>query len=309
MIGGTLKLVIVTGIFAITFASARDVVNNLAKLPGINYKFVKGRLPETPDQLTQNYQVVHAHRGSGTNSKSAVAILGAHQRQLGGVGSYENITSTTAYGTQYAIQLSLHDTPLMFVLDTGSSDTWAVQEGFHCVDFTGQDIEQDSCRFGPAYPAGFQYGSIPEEHLYIKYGDGETVYGEMGYSDITVGNITVEKQEVGLVNTTYWFGNNVTSGVIGLAFPTLTSAYTGNGSEHTWLQQVSYSPLFTTMVSNGLIRPYFSIAISRNSSNGMIGWGGIPPVTGLEPSTSVALDIVIVRQKTDLVDRTVTGSD
>lgn len=296
ILGGALKPVIVTGILAVAVASARDIgVNHLVQLPGVNYKFVKGRLPANPDEVTQNYQIVHVHRESKTNSKSAAAVLGAHQRKLGGSG-YENITSTTAYGTQYAIQLTFHDMPLMFVLDTGSSDTWAVQEDFRCVNYVGQDVDQASCGFGPTCPPEFQYGSIPEEHLYIKYGDGETVFGKMGYSDITVGNITVKQQQVGLVNETFWNGNNMTSGVIGLAFPTLTSAYRGNGSEHTWLQRVFYSPLFTTMVNEGLVRPYFSVAINRNSSAGMLGWGGIPPVTGLEPSTSAAMDLVIVRQ-------------
>lgn len=283
----------------IASASARsNVLSSLTPLSGVKYKLLKANLPPTPDKVTQNYQAVHAHRGSWTNSRSAVAVLGAHQRQLnGGGGGYENITSTTAYGTQYAIQLMFHETPVSLILDTGSSDTWVVQDGFRCVDYTGQIVEQASCGFGPAQPTDFQYGSIPQEHLYIQYGDGETVSGQMGYSDITVGNITVKKQQVGLANTTYWRGNNMTSGLVGLAYPTLTNAYIGNASDHGWGHQVLYSPLFTTMVSDGLIPPYFSIAINRNSSGGLLGWGGIPPVTGLDRSTSVALDIVIVRRR------------
>jgi hypothetical protein len=130
--------------------------------------------------------------------------------------------------------------------------------------------------------------------MYIQYGDGEMILGRLGYTDITVGTVTVKKQVAGLANVTYWYGNNLTSGVIGLAYPTLTNAYMGSGTEHSWVDQVEYSPLFTTMVGEGLIQPFFSMAIDRNSSGGMIAWGGIPPVRGLDRSTAVSLDIIIV---------------
>lgn len=297
MIGGTVKAVLTTGSLAVTLASTRDVANNFAQLPGIRYKFIESHLPSASDEVTENYQTVRAHHGPGTNPRSAVSVLAEHQRQLGSVGSYENITSANAYGTQYAIDVTFHETTLSFILDTGSSDTWAVKDGFRCFDYAGEEVGRDACGFGPTYPGGLQYGDIPGEHIYIRYSDGETVFGETGYSDVTVSNITVKKQQVGLVNSTFWYGNNMTSGVIGLAFPTLTSAYQGNGSDHSWMHQVSYSPLFTTMVKDGLVRPYFSIAINRNSSDGVIGWGGIPPVTGLEHSTTVAVDIVLVSHR------------
>jgi hypothetical protein len=211
------------------------------------------------------------------------ALLGAHQRKSGG-GGYENITSTTAYGTQYAVKMVVNRTPMLVILDTASSDSWVVKEGFQCVDYARQPIDRAVCGFGPAYPDAFQYGPIPYNHMYTEYGDGEMAYGPMGYSDISVANITVKKQEISLVTMAYWFGNNETSGLMGLAYPSLTNSYSGDGMEHSWTDEVEYSPLFTSMIQQGLVQPYFSIAINRNSSGGIIGWGGIPAVADLDYS-------------------------
>ena len=268
--------------------------------PGISYKMPKATHPWLSTKYTkasqnvQKLQAVHAGRSMKSNSKSAAAILGAHQRHAGGFG-YENITSTSAYGTQYAVEALWDGRPMSLLIDTGSSDTWAVQKDFHCIDYSGQFLPQETCGFGTAYPETFQYGRTnPETHMFIQYGDGEVITGPMGFTDITVGNITVKKQQVCLANTTYWFGNNYTSGLMGLAFPALTNAYFGDTSDHDFGNQVQYSPLFTNMVNQGLVDPVLSIAIDRNASSGMLAFGGIAPATGLDLSRTSSLDMVIV---------------
>jgi hypothetical protein len=285
---------LLTGIYAASLVTARsDFSDALSSVPGVSYKLTQGHRSSTADKVTGNFHQVHAVKADGINTRSVAAILGAHQRQVGGSG-YQNITPATAYGTQYAVDLTFGDVPLRVLLDTGTSDTWIVQEDFRCVDYANQDMDPGSCAFGAPYPGDFQYGQIPDQHIYIQYGDGEIVYGPVGYTDITLGNLTITRQEAGLANTTYWFGNNQTSGVLGLAYPSLTNAYLGGGYEHNWLDAVSYSPVFTSMINQGLVLPYFSIAINRNSSGGLIAWGGIPPVRGLDYSTAVSMDIVVV---------------
>jgi hypothetical protein len=181
------------------------------------------------------------------------------------------------------------------LLDTGSSDTWAVHNDFECIDYMGFVVPQVACGFGPKGPGHFQYGPVdPAQHLFIRYGDGELVTGPMGYSDITIANITVSKQAVSLANTTYWYGNNNTSGLLGLAFPGLTQAYLGTGFEHSPSSQVEYSPFFTSMVSQGKIPPVFSLAIDRNASTGTFALGGIPQVSGLDPTTTATTKMLIV---------------
>ncbi|KAK3343508.1 aspartic peptidase domain-containing protein [Lasiosphaeria hispida] len=269
--------------------------------PGVSFKSPKGTHPWTFSKftkMTHNVQHMHGFRGSKTNAKSVAAVLGAHQRQVGGFG-YENITTTTAYGTQYATNVLWNGHRMSLLLDTGSSDTWAVQRDFSCIDYAGELLPQVSCGFGPTYPEKFQYGETsPSQHMFIRYGDGEIVTGPMGFSDITVGNITIKKQEVCLANSTYWFGNNMTSGLMGLAFPSLTNAYLGSGLSHDSGSQIEYSPLFTSMVSQGKVPPLFSIAIDRNASSGMLAWGGIAPAAGLDTSKTASLPMII----TNLVD-------
>jgi Eukaryotic aspartyl protease len=298
MFPNILKWVSTYGVLASSLVAATppnvDVLNKAAS-PGITYQVPKGTHPWNPVKATtkprQNFQRLRGFRSAKTNGRSVAAILGAHQRQFGGFG-YENITTTTAFGTQYAAETIWN---LMLLLDTGSADTWVVQKDFTCTDFSGEIVPQITCAFGPAYPETFQYGpTTPEQHMFIQYGDGETVTGPMGFIDVTVGNITVKKQEVCLANSTYWWGNNLTSGLMGLAFPSLTNAYLGSSNDHDPSNQIEYSPLFTSMVSQGKVPPFFSIAIDRNSSGGLLAWGGVPPASGADFSKTATLDMIIV---------------
>jgi hypothetical protein len=252
--------------------------------PGISYKVAKGTHPwSSSTKITkasrhiQQLRPVHAGH-TKINPRSAAAILGAHQRLVGGVG-YENITTTSAYGTQYAVDSLFDGHRMSLIIDTGSSDTWAVQKNFHCIDYSGEFLPQEICGFGETYPETFQYGlTDPESHMYIQYGDGEIVTGPMGFSDVTVGGITVKQ----------------TSGLMGLAFPSLTNAYLGDGQGHDLGSQVQYSPLFTSMVNQGLVDPVFSIAIDRNASSGMLAFGGVAPASGLDTTRTAVLDMIIV---------------
>ncbi|KAK4245087.1 aspartic peptidase domain-containing protein [Corynascus novoguineensis] len=268
--------------------------------PGISYRVARGthqwsssKKIATTSQHVQTLRPIDAGRARKVNPRSAAAVLGAHQRLVGGFG-YQNITTTSAYGTQYAVDAHLGGHQVSLIIDTGSADTWAVQKNFHCIDYSGVFLPRETCGFGETYLETFQYGlTDPETHMYIQYGDGEIVTGPMGFSDVTVGNVTIKKQQVCLANTTYWYGNNQTSGLIGLAFPSLTNAYLGDAEDHDFGNQVQYSPLFTSMVSQGLVDPVFSIAIDRNASSGMLAFGGIAPVSGLDLSRTAVLDMII----------------
>ncbi|KAM7205843.1 Aspartic peptidase domain containing protein [Rhypophila sp. PSN 637] len=258
---------------------------------------------------TGNVQKIQGVGGSKTNSRSVAALLGAHQRQAGGFG-YENITSTNSYGTQYATRVLWDGFPMDLIIDTGSADTWAIQKDFYCVDYAGGVVPQSACAFGPANPnPTSSYGPVtPEQHMFVQYADGELVVGPMGYTDITVGNVTVKMQQTCLANTTYWYGNNVTSGLMGLAYSSLTNAYLGPATESVHDDPDNYqpySPLMTSMINQGKIgAPVFSMAIDRNASTGMLAWGGMPPATGLDMSQTATLDIIITR----LADRMATAS-
>lgn len=124
------------------------------------------------------------------------------------------------------------------------------------------------------------------------YADLEFMTGVMGYETVTVAGITVEHQEVALVNYTYWFGDSVTSGLMGLAYPRLTSAFVGtNASVNDEDKQVPYDPIMTSMIKQGLIEPVFSLVLERDSDTGLLALGGLPPVnhTGMFSSTPILM--------------------
>lgn len=190
----------------------------------------------------------------------------------------QNISTAGDFSTQYAIQCQWDGANIWLLFDTGSSDTWAAKADFKCLDDTGEAHDQTACALGEPYIEDFAHGAIDDIHFNLRYGSGERVSGPMGYSDLSCGGLHVSKQQVGLANSTYWHGNNMTNGMLGLAYPSLTNAHYGKvGDEAPW-NAISYPPFFTTAVAQGTINPVFSVAITRNSSDGIMAWGGLPPI-------------------------------
>lgn len=157
-----------------------------------------------------------------------------------------------------------------------------------------QDAE---CAFGPVFNGTFSGGTIPDQNFKIEYGDGRLVTGALGYEDVTVAGITVQDQQVALVNNSYWFGDSTTSGFMGLAYAYLTSAYQGtNVSADTVETEIKYDPIITTMIKQKLIDPVFSLALKRNSDSGYLALGGLPPVeyTGSFTSTPILMVSLLI---------------
>ncbi|KAF2232966.1 acid protease [Viridothelium virens] len=199
-------------------------------------------------------------------------------------------------GTEYDVQIQFADTtPVTVILDTGSSDTWLAQSSFQCVDETGADQPQSTCNFGPLFNGTFDNGQIANENFNISYGDGETLTGVLGYEDVTIAGIKVTNQEVALVNYAFWEGDGISSGLIGLAYPALTSAYAGdNPAADVPGDTVEYNSIFTTAINESLVAPMFSLALERApSSGGYIAFGGLPPVS-VDNSSFVSTPIEVL---------------
>ncbi|KAK0369224.1 eukaryotic aspartyl protease [Colletotrichum limetticola] len=188
-------------------------------------------------------------------------------------GHVTNLTDLNGY--EYIASILFGDETLQMIVDSGSSDTWAVQKDFICQDSNGNRLNDTSlCNFGPTYNGTFQHGSIPGVHFNITYGDGEFATGLMGYQDITLAGLEVPHQEVALVNKTYWNGDNVASGLLGLAYDLLTSEY-----DDATGKSIYYDSIFTTMSKKGIVKPdLFSMAMDSESQVGQLAFGGLPPV-------------------------------
>jgi hypothetical protein len=79
----------------------------------------------------------------------------------------EYLAEVKAGGHKYAL-----------MIDTGSSDTWFVKDGFQCLLYP-------HCNLGPVFRGDFPGGQIEVEHLNISYGGdiGAFLNGQMGYSE------------------------------------------------------------------------------------------------------------------------------
>ncbi|KAI1475071.1 acid protease [Daldinia eschscholtzii] len=279
-----------------------DLIYSLS-LPGFRFRRVKPLTSTTIEKTVQNYvdlrRIPHDIRKP---RRSAAALFGQIQRGSGGTG-YENVTAINHYAAEYAVQASFNGRQLEVVIDSGSADTWVIGSNFSCKGTLNETVSDDICALGPTFAGNFTGGPLPNLHFDIKYGDGESVQGLMGQMDVEFAGVTVFDQEIAIASQGTWHGNNVTSGILGLAYPSLTNAYWGDDIyDNSQLLSVPYSPLFTSMVSNGLAEPYWAVALARNSSLGSVSIGGMPPVD-ISKSDHDQTPIIIA----DIIDRDSTS--
>jgi hypothetical protein len=126
-----------------------------------------------------------------------------------------------AEGSGFATSITLGNQTLSVVIDTGSSDLWVVRDSFTCINpESGMGVAQWACAFGPAYAPNTTFREIGGEYLDIKYADGEILSGVIGTENVTLAGITVN-QTIGVVDYAGWYGDGVTSGLMGLAYSSL----------------------------------------------------------------------------------------
>jgi hypothetical protein len=180
----------------------------------------------------------------------------------------------------------------------GSSDTWAVADNLKCANIkTMAPQPQASCNFGPLYNRTLgKFTNITAQKFTINYyPEMQRLNGSMGYAPITLGGITVPNQQVALVDSAAWAGDTFSSGLLGLAYPSATSASSRTNAN----SRPKYDPLFTTMVKQGLVKDaVFTLSIDRvprgtapSSPAGVMAFGGLVPDKYYEaPFTSVPIE-------------------
>lgn len=197
--------------------------------------------------------------------------------------------SATNFGLRFNAPVTFGDETFDLLVDTGSSDTFVVQQGYQCVAATSsgdtQPVSQSQCGFPDAkysINSSDTYERITNESFRASYGAG-IAYGLMAYEDISLGGVTVTDQRFGLVNRSS-IQQLGASGVLGLAFPVITSAYEQNGTL-TADDQNPYNPLFVNMYRRDLVDSYFSLALQRLESDQETGDGGVMVLGGLPDMT------------------------
>lgn len=229
---------------------------------------------------------VSCHASTPTN------VLPLHRRPNNpGSSSLLNLTGAGLYNI-FDTEVIIGNQTFVVQVDTGSSDLWVLQEGWQCInDTTFLEIPQADCTFGNAtYKPSSTLMIIDDDFFGVVYGAGNAL-GALAYEDVTLGGITVQKQTIGLVNRTFDTGSGIDEGVMGFGYPALTMAHFGsetaiNDSEALLFNRTTYDPIFTRMWKQGLVEPWFSLALERPSSNeeeagpgGYLGLGELPPVS------------------------------
>lgn len=254
---------------------------------GTSYKFkVNGETPapfKSPSPNAPAAHILTLTRQSGIARSAGYLQSLRKGNEVNGIYGVASLTSVEE-GQVFLTGVEFGTESFQAVVDTGSSDTWLAGTGFQCVNVTtAADEPESDCLFGSTYNISSTFEQIPDENFNITYGDGEFLTGIVGHEAVTVGGITVKNQEVAVVDFAAWFGDGVSSGLIGFAFPTLTSAYLGTDPTMDTTQEI-YNPLFTNMYTEGYVAPLFSLAIDRSSrtsgtvAGGQLAIGGLPPV-------------------------------
>jgi hypothetical protein len=164
-----------------------------------------------------------------------------------------------------------------------------------------------NCGFAQGFNGTFQHGSIDDIEFRLTYGDGSFVRGPFGLQDIMIANLTVKRQQISLVDTASWGGGGLASGLLGLAYPILTSAYAKSSLNHTIDSpgHKVYDPILTSMRKQGLSPPIFSVSVNARNGSGWLAFGGVPPVN--HDADFVSTPIRKVRNQKFYVPLTIEG--
>lgn len=251
----------------------------------------------SPDAQAQHVLTLTAKPGTSKSAGYLQSIrTGKH------VNGVYSLTSATYSAGQISLiaDIKFGTQSLQALLDTGSSDTWVVGKGFECLDkTTGSPQPESACEYGPTYTLSPTFKRIPNETFAITYGDNSYLSGIFGNESIIFAGLPIYDQQIAVVDIAQDALDGVSSGLIGLAFPSLTNAYAGNGT-HVSNEKIVYNPILTNLFSQGHIAPVFSLAMERSSNfsgvtaGGFLAIGGLPPVRSSPNFASAPFELVTV---------------
>lgn len=192
----------------------------------------------------------------------------------------EGVLAPVLQNTELVGEITIGNQTVTLIFDTGSSDLWVAGEDYRCVTSNITVQSNTICNFTTTFKGTYSGGEIADQHLDINYAGGQFVAGTLGYESVSVAGITIPDQQISIANIINFQSQGEISGLVGLAYPQVTSAFAGN---ETLLGQDSsnatlpYNNLFTNIFRKSLTAPLFSIAMERGSG-GTFAIGGLPSV-------------------------------
>ncbi|KAF3179961.1 hypothetical protein TWF751_011543 [Orbilia oligospora] len=155
----------------------------------------------------------------------------------------QNITFVD--GMSYYLPVTIGEQELKLIIDTGSSDTWAVSPLFDCIAPDGKyPPALRGCGFGnefnPLESPSFQYLNKTNGSFAVGYADGSYAKGVIGQDIVNISGILVN-QTIGLANIVRWNGDEITSGILGLGYPGSIPSAPGH-MPYDWLPKGGGSP-------------------------------------------------------------------
>ncbi|KAJ9617378.1 hypothetical protein H2204_013844 [Knufia peltigerae] len=214
--------------------------------------------------------------------------------------------TTTLFNTDFDVNITIGGQIVPVLVDTGSSDTYVMRKSYTCINrTTNAIIPEPSCLYGQTlYDPELSptYHPITDESFGVLYGAG-IASGLMANETVTLAGLTAHDVKVGIADTSTPMGDGLNVGVLGLGYPSLTSAHPGPISDTPnatfYVNRLVYDPILYKMRDQKLLpdSPTFSIALARTPQNVSAGFGGylslgtLPPVRHEPNFTTVPVEI------------------
>ncbi|KAI0429410.1 acid protease [Xylaria sp. FL1042] len=216
------------------------------------------------------------------------------------------VVKNSPEGNFFDVDVALGDSIFKLEVDTGSSDLWVARPGFQCFDRlnNSQLAPPEVCMYEtvPKYDPTMSstFTKLKNETFGVHYGAGIAL-GIVGTEEVKLGDFIVHHQPIGVADRITVPGDGISSGILGLGYPLLTSAHPGNSVPNDTISlltnKVLYEPLLFRMHRQGLIPGWFSLALERlpkgqsAGSGGMMGLGVLPDVKTSGPFVTAPVEI------------------
>ncbi|OCF37318.1 hypothetical protein I317_06502 [Kwoniella heveanensis CBS 569] len=208
--------------------------------------------------------------------------------------------------TAYTIPVQINGHEYNLILDTGSSDLWVPTNNFTCYNASQVEVPLSQCAFGGNYLDSSTLLPLSEDigqhHFNQTYGSGDSIYGNAGLANVTIGGVGVNDQEIVAAAGGYWaHADGYNDGIIGFAGPLAQGMYAGSIDDRALDgpgRRVFYENWLMRAVREKAFEPYFSLTLNRPTREqeqstapvkdlGQLTLGGLPDIPLSDVSVTV----------------------